>query len=286
MSRTLVADLSSVPRCLSRTDVRLRHTGPSMTTSNEVPKLLDELLRAGAPSGYEGPAAEVWRKAAAVRRALLRRDRLDDRPGRRGRAAGRDRRPHRRDRPDHHPRRREGLPLVRADRRLGPADPGRPAGRGDRARRDRPRRRRPQADPPARDRPAQKGRRTEIDAHRHRRRRPRGGRDDGPRRRPDRDPHRTDAGAGLAPRLQVDGQPARRLRRARIDPPLRRGRRPGRLDGGRRRGAGGDRPVRRPHLGLRAAPRHRRRRRRHPRDRRARGRREGARRRTRSAPAR
>ena len=35
-----------------------------MTTSNEVPKLLDELLRAGAPSGYEGPAAAVWRKAA------------------------------------------------------------------------------------------------------------------------------------------------------------------------------------------------------------------------------
>jgi putative aminopeptidase FrvX len=35
-----------------------------MTTSNEVPKLLDELLRAGAPSGYEGPAAEAWRKAA------------------------------------------------------------------------------------------------------------------------------------------------------------------------------------------------------------------------------
>jgi putative aminopeptidase FrvX len=35
-----------------------------MTTSNEVPTLLDELLRAGGPSGYEGPAAEVWRKAA------------------------------------------------------------------------------------------------------------------------------------------------------------------------------------------------------------------------------
>lgn len=31
----------------------------------ETPALLDELLRAGAPSGYEGPAAEVWRKAAA-----------------------------------------------------------------------------------------------------------------------------------------------------------------------------------------------------------------------------
>ncbi len=35
-----------------------------MTTSNDVPKLLDELLRAGAPSGYEGPAAEIWRRAA------------------------------------------------------------------------------------------------------------------------------------------------------------------------------------------------------------------------------
>jgi endoglucanase len=31
----------------------------------EVPKLLEELLRAGAPSGYEGPAAEVWREAAS-----------------------------------------------------------------------------------------------------------------------------------------------------------------------------------------------------------------------------
>ena len=31
----------------------------------ETPKLLDELLRAGAPSGYEGPAAEVWRDAAS-----------------------------------------------------------------------------------------------------------------------------------------------------------------------------------------------------------------------------
>lgn len=28
------------------------------------PPLLDQLLRAGAPSGYEGPAAEVWREAA------------------------------------------------------------------------------------------------------------------------------------------------------------------------------------------------------------------------------
>ena len=29
------------------------------------PPLLDELLRTGAPSGYEGPAAAVWRKAAS-----------------------------------------------------------------------------------------------------------------------------------------------------------------------------------------------------------------------------
>ncbi len=31
----------------------------------ETPELLDKLLRAGAPSGYEGPAAEIWRAAAA-----------------------------------------------------------------------------------------------------------------------------------------------------------------------------------------------------------------------------
>src|SRR3954453_21813171 len=31
----------------------------------KTPALLDELLRAGAPSGYEGPAAEVWRGAAS-----------------------------------------------------------------------------------------------------------------------------------------------------------------------------------------------------------------------------
>ncbi len=31
----------------------------------EAPVLLEKLLRAGAPSGYEGPASEVWREAAA-----------------------------------------------------------------------------------------------------------------------------------------------------------------------------------------------------------------------------
>jgi endoglucanase len=32
---------------------------------SETPKLLDQLLRAGAPSGYEAPAAEIWREAAS-----------------------------------------------------------------------------------------------------------------------------------------------------------------------------------------------------------------------------
>src|SRR3954462_15901136 len=31
----------------------------------EIPALLDKLLRTGAPSGYEAPAAEVWREAAS-----------------------------------------------------------------------------------------------------------------------------------------------------------------------------------------------------------------------------
>jgi putative aminopeptidase FrvX len=31
----------------------------------DAPTLLDKLLRTGAPSGYEGPAAEVWRQAAS-----------------------------------------------------------------------------------------------------------------------------------------------------------------------------------------------------------------------------
>src|SRR3954453_12171451 len=34
-------------------------------TLSKTPPLLDSLLRSGAPSGYEGPAAAVWREAAA-----------------------------------------------------------------------------------------------------------------------------------------------------------------------------------------------------------------------------
>ena len=31
----------------------------------ELPSLLDKLLRAGAPSGHEGPAASIWRDEAS-----------------------------------------------------------------------------------------------------------------------------------------------------------------------------------------------------------------------------
>ena len=98
-------------------------------------------------------------------------------------------------------------------------------------RRARPWRRRAQADPPARGRSAQKGRRTEMHAHRHRRRRPRGGRGAGPGRRPGRDPRRADAGwparASSPSRWTTGSAPTS----PRVAPPLRRGRRPGRLGG-------------------------------------------------------
>ena len=32
---------------------------------SETPKLLEDLLRAPAPSGYEGPASDVWRRRAS-----------------------------------------------------------------------------------------------------------------------------------------------------------------------------------------------------------------------------
>src|SRR5262245_2088238 len=40
----------------------------------EVPELLERLLRAPGPSGYEGPAAAVWREAASF--AELTTDRI------------------------------------------------------------------------------------------------------------------------------------------------------------------------------------------------------------------
>ena len=51
----------------------------------ETPALLDKLLRAGAPSGYEAPAADVWREAASF--AALTSDGLGSSIARVGEAA-------------------------------------------------------------------------------------------------------------------------------------------------------------------------------------------------------
>lgn len=52
---------------------------------SKAPELLDSLLRAGAPSGYEGPAAEIWRRAASF--AELSADGLGSSIARLGEAA-------------------------------------------------------------------------------------------------------------------------------------------------------------------------------------------------------
>ena len=84
----------------------------------------------------------------------------------------------------------KGYLYFQGDRRLGRADPRRPAGRGPDSRRRRARRRRPQADPRARARRPQEGGRAQGPSHRHRRRRPR------PRARPRADRRlRRDRGA-------------------------------------------------------------------------------------------
>ena len=82
------------------------------------------------PRATRRPPRSVWREEASFASLSSRRHRLLGRPDRRGAPLlavvghideiGLVVTPHR----------REGLPLVRADRRLGPADPGRPAGRG------------------------------------------------------------------------------------------------------------------------------------------------------------
>ncbi|HZK15329.1 MAG TPA: M42 family peptidase, partial [Solirubrobacterales bacterium] len=51
----------------------------------EIPALLDRLLRAGAPSGHEGPAAAVWREEASF--AALSADGLGSSIARVGEAA-------------------------------------------------------------------------------------------------------------------------------------------------------------------------------------------------------
>jgi endoglucanase len=52
---------------------------------SEIPSLLDKLLRAGAPSGHEGPAAAIWREEAAF--AALSADGLGSSIARVGEAA-------------------------------------------------------------------------------------------------------------------------------------------------------------------------------------------------------
>ena len=222
----------------------------------ETPQLLDDLLRAPAPSGYEGPAGDVWRGRPPSPRSA-RRPRLLDRPGRRGAApllavVG------------HideiglvdHPHRREGLPLVRPDRRLGPADPGRPAGRGADGK-----------DGPV---PGVVGRKPIHLLKAEQRKKvvelsgmhidigaadERGGRGTGPGRRPGRDRRRAGAARRRAAGLPIDGQPPRRLRRAGGAAPLHeRGGFEGQLRR-RRRGAGGDRLYGAAHRGLRARAR-------------------------------
>ena len=148
-----------------------------------VPQLLRDLLAARGPSGYEtAPAARLARGRRRVRArsstdvvgtplALVAPEaRL-----RAAAAAAAGDGPHRRDRADRHAHRRRRLPVVPRGRRLGRADPRRPARRPRHARRAGRRGRRQEADPPAARRGAQEGRRHPRAAHRHRRARRRAG---------------------------------------------------------------------------------------------------------------
>ena len=105
-----------------------------------IPPVLRALLSAHGPSGYETAPAAVFRDAASAY-AEVTTDVMGSvwRPGARdgrGPDAG-HRRPHRRDRPHRHPHRRQRLPALHRRRRLGSADPRRPAGRRGHARRGR-----------------------------------------------------------------------------------------------------------------------------------------------------
>ena len=165
------------------------------------------------------PRATRARPQPSGARKLLRRALADGLGSsiarrRRERAPARRRRPHRRDRPRRHPHRREGLPLVRPDRRLGPqilvgqrvevrgqgrARPG-VVGRKPIHLLD----------------PEQRKKVVELEGppHRPRRRRPRRGRRAGPCRRPGRHRRRARPPRRRPAGFALDGQPPRRLRRA------------------------------------------------------------------------
>ena len=89
------------------------------------------------PLRLRDPGGRGLARGRVVRGRRRRRARLLDGFGRRRRrqADGGDRRPHRRDRPLRQPHRQRRVPLVRPDRRLGSAEPGRPAGDRPRPRR-------------------------------------------------------------------------------------------------------------------------------------------------------
>ena len=171
------------------------------------PAFLRDLLLAKGPSGYETAPAAVWRAAAEAFGAQVDTDVVGTPSARvaaRGAGQGNDVSPEgglarAREESPLHARAREGRCLVvmghideiglivthiddegflrvRRGRRLGPADPRRPARRAAaRASGDAPGRDRQQADPPAARGGAQEGPRDARAAHRHRRRRRRGG---------------------------------------------------------------------------------------------------------------
>ena len=95
-----------------------------------IPPVLRALLTAHGPSGYETAPAAAFRDAASAY-AEVTTDVMGSVWARvPGTADGPDaghRRPHRRDRPDRHAHRRQRLPALHGRRRLGPADPRRPA---------------------------------------------------------------------------------------------------------------------------------------------------------------
>ena len=188
---------------------------------SETPETLDALIRVPAPSGYETPAAEVWREAASfgeVAADVLGSSTVavgvaDDRPtvaivGHIDEI---------------------GLFVSHIDDEgfvwfgpIGGWDPQNLV--GQRVDRPRPRRRglgrdRQEADPPARARRPQEAGRDQGDAHRHRRQGQGRRAEARQRRRPRRPRRRAAEPPERPPRLALARQPARLLRRARGRPP-------------------------------------------------------------------
>ena len=148
---------------------------PTPATAGAPQVLLDLLERARTLRLRDRPGGGLARGGEGLREGQHRRGRHAAGAGRSearredpGAATAGDG-PHRRDRADRDAHRRSGLPVVRLRRRLGRADPRRPA-RGPRHTRGEGHRRRGQeADSPAARRRAQEGGGDSRPAHRHRR---------------------------------------------------------------------------------------------------------------------